>query len=141
VPRDRPNSPATDPALTANQPDDPRDRPNSPATDPALAANQPDDPRDRPNSPSTDPALTADRPGDPMGDRPDDLAADAVLAAGWARDRLAAALVELREAVEVASGEWWQRALPAERVALAERDGHRALARLVRHLTAPTLAA
>lgn len=68
-------------------------------------------------------------------DRPDDLEA------GWARDRLAAALVELREAVEVASGEWWQRALPAERVALAERDGHRTLARLVRHLSAPALAA
>ncbi|MER7400470.1 FUSC family protein, partial [Streptomyces sp. NPDC000151] len=61
--------------------------------------------------------------------------------AGWARDRLAAALVELREAVEVASGEWWQRALPAERVTLTERDGHRTLARLVRRLTAPTLAA
>ncbi|MFE4537242.1 FUSC family protein [Streptomyces scopuliridis] len=55
---------------------------------------------------------------------------------GWARDRLAHALVELREAVEVASGEWWQRALPAERVAAAERDGHRTLALLVRH-TAP----
>lgn len=61
--------------------------------------------------------------------------------AGWARDRLAASLVELREAVEVASGEWWQRALPAERVALAERDGHRALAHLVQSLTVPTLAA
>ncbi|GAA0471573.1 FUSC family protein [Streptomyces olivaceiscleroticus] len=68
-------------------------------------------------------------------EQPDDLAA------GWARDRLAATLVELREAVEIASGEWWQRALPAERVTLAERDGHRTLARLVRHLTAPTLAA
>ncbi|MEE1801298.1 FUSC family protein [Streptomyces sp. JV176] len=52
--------------------------------------------------------------------------------AGWARDRLALSLVELREAFEVASGEWWQRALPAERVAAAEREGHRTLARLVR---------
>ncbi|MGI5471939.1 FUSC family protein [Streptomyces sp. CA-132043] len=80
---------------------------------------------------AADAVLAADRPDGPA-DGP---------AAGWARDRLAAALVELREAVEVASGEWWQRALPAERVTLAERDGHRALARLVRHLTAPTLAA
>ncbi|MFI6698520.1 FUSC family protein [Streptomyces sp. NPDC050509] len=53
--------------------------------------------------------------------------------AGWARDRLALSLIELREAFEVASGEWWQRALPAERVAAAEREGHRTLARLVRH--------
>ncbi|MFE3600416.1 FUSC family protein [Streptomyces sp. NPDC059142] len=53
--------------------------------------------------------------------------------AGWARDRLALALVELREAFETASGEWWQRALPAERVAAAEHEGHRTLARLVRH--------
>ncbi|MFE3827023.1 FUSC family protein [Streptomyces sp. NPDC059092] len=54
---------------------------------------------------------------------------------GWARDRLALSLslVELREAFEVASGEWWQRSLPAERVAAAEREGHRTLARLVRH--------
>ncbi|MBZ4014870.1 FUSC family protein [Streptomyces purpurogeneiscleroticus] len=76
-------------------------------------------------------------------DLPDDHEAvyETAYEAGWARDRLAAALVELREAVEVASGEWWQRALPAERVALTERDGHRTLARLVRRLTAPTLAA
>nr|WP_245654605.1 FUSC family protein [Streptomyces violens] len=76
-------------------------------------------------------------------DLPDDHAAGHEVGheMGWARDRLAAALVELREAVEVASGEWWQRALPAERVALTERDGHRTLARLVRRLTAPTLAA
>ncbi|OKI01338.1 hypothetical protein A6A06_17315 [Streptomyces sp. CB02923] len=58
--------------------------------------------------------------------------------AGWARDRLAGSLVELREAVEVSAGEWWQRAVPAERVALAEQRGHRALARLVRRLSAPT---
>lgn len=46
------------------------------------------------------------------------------------RDRVTAALVDLRDAVEVAEGEWWQRALPAERVERAERDGHRALATL-----------
>ncbi|MEV0266101.1 FUSC family protein [Streptomyces sp. NPDC050617] len=61
--------------------------------------------------------------------------------AGWARDRLAAALIELREAVDVASGEWWQRALPEERVALAEQEGHRTLASLVRRLSAPVMAA
>ncbi|MFD5394880.1 FUSC family protein [Streptomyces sp. NPDC127097] len=60
---------------------------------------------------------------------------------GWARDRLAGCLVELREAVEVAAGEWWQRAVPEERIAHAEQRGHRALAGLVRRLTAPTLAA
>ncbi|MFE6688499.1 FUSC family protein [Streptomyces sp. NPDC057743] len=61
--------------------------------------------------------------------------------AGWARDRLAGSLVELREAVEVASGEWWQRALPEERIARAEQQGHRTLAALVRRLSAPALAA
>lgn len=60
---------------------------------------------------------------------------------GWARDRLAGCLVELREAVEVAAGEWWQRALPEERIAHAEQRGHRALAGLVRRLSAPALAA
>ncbi|MEU7258041.1 FUSC family protein [Streptomyces rimosus] len=60
---------------------------------------------------------------------------------GWARDRLAASLMELREAVEVSAGEWWQRAVPEERVALAEQRGHRTLARLVRRLSAPALAA
>lgn len=53
-----------------------------------------------------------------------------------ARARLASALTELREAFEVASGEWWQRALPTERVTEAERSGHHALALLVRHSTA-----
>ncbi|MFH8371054.1 FUSC family protein [Streptomyces sp. NPDC018031] len=48
------------------------------------------------------------------------------------RDRLRAALVELREAVEVASGEWWQPAGTQERAATAEREGHRLLAELVR---------
>lgn len=56
---------------------------------------------------------------------------------GRARDRLVAGLVELREAVEVAGGEWWQRALPEERIARAEQKGHRTLARLVGRLTAP----
>nr|WP_262371303.1 FUSC family protein [Streptomyces sp. WAC01526] len=60
---------------------------------------------------------------------------------GWARDRLAGCLVELREAVEVAAGEWWQRPLPEERIAHAEQRGHRALAGLVRRLSAPALAA
>ncbi|MGW9170290.1 FUSC family protein [Streptomyces decoyicus] len=59
----------------------------------------------------------------------------------WARDRLAGGLVELREAVEVAAGEWWQRALPEERIAHAEQQGHRALAGLVRRHSAPVPAA
>lgn len=71
---------------------------------------------------------------DPVRNPP--IAAAEPYETGWARDRLTHSLVELREAVEVASGEWWQRALPAERVATAERDGHRTLALLVRH-TAP----
>ncbi|MEV4376485.1 FUSC family protein [Streptosporangium sp. NPDC049644] len=45
-----------------------------------------------------------------------------------ARGLLVAALVELREAAEVAAGEWWQRVLPAERIAHAEQEGHRTLA-------------
>ncbi|MBT2387622.1 FUSC family protein, partial [Streptomyces sp. ISL-11] len=52
--------------------------------------------------------------------------------AGGVRDRLTSALVELREAADVAAGEWWQRALPAERVTSAEHDGYRTLAALVR---------
>ncbi|WP_344284146.1 FUSC family protein, partial [Actinomadura napierensis] len=47
-----------------------------------------------------------------------------------ARERLTSALVELRDAVDGASGEWWQGALPEERVERAEREGHRALAAL-----------
>ncbi|MER6513814.1 FUSC family protein [Nonomuraea sp. NPDC001636] len=46
------------------------------------------------------------------------------------RDRLRAALVEVREAADVASGEWWTGALPHERIAAAERAGHRRLATL-----------
>lgn len=56
--------------------------------------------------------------------------------AGLARDRLIAALGELRESMDAASGEWWQCALPEERVAAAEREGHRALTRLVHTLRA-----
>ncbi|MFI1617990.1 FUSC family protein [Streptomyces lydicus] len=67
--------------------------------------------------------------------------ADDALEAGWAWDRLVGALVELREAAEVAAGEWWQRALPEERIAHAEQQGHRALAGLVRRLSAPAPAA
>ncbi|MER6132950.1 FUSC family protein [Streptomyces sp. NPDC001815] len=49
-----------------------------------------------------------------------------------ARRRLAAALVELRATADAAAGEWWQRALPEERVMLAEQAGHRTLAATVR---------
>ncbi|MFF4395136.1 FUSC family protein [Streptomyces sp. NPDC001480] len=51
-----------------------------------------------------------------------------------ARRSLAAALVELRATADAASGEWWQRALPEERVVLAEQSGHRTLAATVRRL-------
>ncbi|MFD3613036.1 FUSC family protein [Streptomyces atroolivaceus] len=56
-----------------------------------------------------------------------DPAADA-LALETARRRLTAALVELRDASDVASGEWWQRALPEEELLTAEQAGHRTLA-------------
>ncbi|NGO06227.1 FUSC family protein [Streptomyces sp. HC44] len=49
-----------------------------------------------------------------------------------ARRRLAGALVELRATADAAAGEWWQRALPEERVMLAEQAGHRTLAATVR---------
>jgi uncharacterized membrane protein YccC len=49
-----------------------------------------------------------------------------------ARRALAAALADLRAAADAASGEWWQRALPGERVVLAEQSGHRTLAATVR---------
>ncbi|MFF7215816.1 FUSC family protein [Streptomyces sp. NPDC008238] len=42
--------------------------------------------------------------------------------------RLAAALLELREAADTASGEWWGRALPERRIAAAEERGHLMLA-------------
>ncbi|MEU7231097.1 FUSC family protein [Streptomyces chrestomyceticus] len=87
--------------------------------------------------------LDGDDHGDPEAERvrPEGARGDDARETGWARDRLAAGLVELREAVEVSAGEWWQRAVPEERVALAERQGHRTLARLVRRLSAPALAA
>lgn len=49
-----------------------------------------------------------------------------------ARRTLAAALVDLRATADAAAGEWWQRALPEERVVLAEQSGHRTLAATVR---------
>lgn len=42
--------------------------------------------------------------------------------------RLTAALLELREAADTASGEWWSGPLPEERITDAERRGHLALA-------------
>ncbi|MEU0304422.1 FUSC family protein [Streptomyces sp. NPDC006175] len=56
-----------------------------------------------------------------------DPAADA-LALETARRRLTASLVELRDASDIASGEWWQRALPEEELLAAEQAGHRTLA-------------
>ncbi|MFI9234882.1 FUSC family protein [Streptomyces sp. NPDC053079] len=56
----------------------------------------------------------------PRGQAPDEEVARA-------RDRLAAALLELREAADVAAGEWWQRPLPGDRVARVEREGRRIL--------------
>ncbi|MFI9201466.1 FUSC family protein [Streptomyces sp. NPDC053048] len=47
-----------------------------------------------------------------------------------ARDRLVAALLELREAAEVAAGEWWQGVRPEDRVIEEERAGYRTLAAL-----------
>jgi uncharacterized membrane protein YccC len=49
-----------------------------------------------------------------------------------ARRGLAAAVVDLRATADTAAGEWWQRALPQERVMLAEQAGHRTLAATVR---------
>ncbi|MEV0172088.1 FUSC family protein [Streptomyces sp. NPDC050803] len=45
---------------------------------------------------------------------------------------LTAALVDLRTTADAASGEWRRRALPQERVALAEQSGHRTLAATTR---------
>ncbi|MEU1309396.1 FUSC family protein [Streptomyces cinnamoneus] len=61
--------------------------------------------------------------------------------AGPARDRLARALLELREAADVAAGEWWQRPLPGERVAAEERAGRRVLAALDERTAAAPAAA
>jgi hypothetical protein len=49
-----------------------------------------------------------------------------------ARRGLSAAVVHLRSAADAASGEWWRRALPEERVMRAEQAGHRTLAATVR---------
>lgn len=49
-----------------------------------------------------------------------------------ARRGLAAAVVDLRSTADAAAGEWWQRALPEERVMRAEQAGHRTLAATVR---------
>ncbi|MFI9562554.1 FUSC family protein [Streptomyces rishiriensis] len=49
-----------------------------------------------------------------------------------ARRALATALVDLRATADAAAGEWWQRALPQERVVTAEQSGHRTLAATVR---------
>ncbi|MEU0173890.1 FUSC family protein [Streptomyces massasporeus] len=48
------------------------------------------------------------------------------------RRRLGAALVELRASADTAAGEWWQRALPGDRVVHAEQSGHRTLAEALR---------
>lgn len=55
------------------------------------------------------------------------------------RRRLTAALVELRAADDTAVSEWWQRALPEERVVAAEQAGHRTLAATVRRRTRRTV--
>ncbi|MFJ1652409.1 FUSC family protein [Streptomyces sp. NPDC088337] len=49
-----------------------------------------------------------------------------------ARRSLAATLVDLRATADAASGEWWQRALPEERVVLTEQSAHRTLAATIR---------
>ncbi|MGW7088361.1 FUSC family protein [Streptomyces sp. NPDC054871] len=49
-----------------------------------------------------------------------------------ARRDLTAALVDLRATHDAAAGEWWQRALPEQRVLAAEQAGHRTLAATVR---------
>ncbi|WP_190191147.1 FUSC family protein [Streptomyces minutiscleroticus] len=54
-----------------------------------------------------------------------------------ARRALTAALVDLRATVDAAAGEWWQRALPQERVVAAEQSGHRTLAATVRRQQGP----
>jgi hypothetical protein len=55
---------------------------------------------------------------------------------GWspesARRGLAAVLVGLRAPADATTGEWWQRALPQERVVAAEQAGRRTLAATAR---------
>ncbi|MER5834214.1 FUSC family protein [Streptomyces sp. NPDC002130] len=53
-------------------------------------------------------------------------------ALGSARRGLAVALADLRATADAAAGEWWQGALPQERVVLAEQSGHRTLAATAR---------
>ncbi|MYU23315.1 FUSC family protein [Streptomyces sp. SID8352] len=53
-----------------------------------------------------------------------------------ARRALATALTDLRAAADASAGEWRQRAVPEERVVLAERSGHRTLAATVRRRAA-----
>ncbi|MFB8781438.1 FUSC family protein [Streptomyces albogriseolus] len=48
------------------------------------------------------------------------------------RGLAAAVVVDLRATADAAAGEWWQRALPQERVVLAEQAAHRTLAATVR---------
>ncbi|MFB8245140.1 FUSC family protein [Streptomyces sp. NPDC055952] len=62
----------------------------------------------------------------PAGPDPDPAALES------ARRALAAALADLRAAADAAAGEWWQRALPHERVVLTEQSGHRTLAATAR---------
>ncbi|MBQ0826208.1 FUSC family protein [Streptomyces tagetis] len=57
-----------------------------------------------------------------------------------ARHRLTAGLVELRDAADTAAGEWWQRALPEERLLRTERRAHRTLAATLRHRAATVAA-
>ncbi|WP_338693688.1 FUSC family protein [Streptomyces sp. Q6] len=64
------------------------------------------------------------------------LAAPGHAALETARRTLVGALVELRAAADTAAGEWWQRALPEERVLAAEQAGHRTLAATVRRQAA-----
>ena len=60
--------------------------------------------------------------------------ARAELASGLAdrgvRERLAAALVELRESADIAGGEWWSTEVAEDRVVASERAGHQVLAQL-----------
>jgi hypothetical protein len=58
--------------------------------------------------------------------------APAPVALEAARRSLVAALADLRATADAASGEWWQRVLPQERVVHAEQAGHRTLAATVR---------
>ncbi|MET9927120.1 MULTISPECIES: hypothetical protein [unclassified Streptomyces] len=57
-----------------------------------------------------------------------------------ARRALTASLVELREAADIAAGEWWQRALPEQELLAAERAGHRTLAATAQRLGPPARA-